>query len=128
MSVVNEFSAKDVRFSADPKLVYILDELGNRSVFAFDIHCSIQPMSIQYHIFFNMSTKNVLITYKSRHGSGAMRHTCGLMKFWVENDSPVLSSQWFLNIDALIKLIQPSFSEQLASYVLDEIINSASEP
>jgi len=123
MSVVNEFKAKQVVYGSDPKQVYLLDESGNRSVFAFDIYCHARPMATKFNFFFNVSAGKMLIIYEDR--TRESKYECGLLRFWITKDEPVPSCAWLQNTDQLMKLISDQFKEQFAAYTIDQIINSS---
>lgn len=122
MSVVNEFKAKAVRISSDPKQVWIIDPQGNRYLFPFDIYCHVRPMATKFNFFFDFKTAKLLCVYQDL---STKEYQCGVMKFWVEKDTPVPSAHWLSNMHSLMVLIQEQFAEQLADHTIDQIINSS---
>lgn len=116
--VVNEFDATSIKLCADPKVVYLKDLSGAGSVFPYDIYCQLVTFN-KIHFFFHFSTSRVLITF-----ANVSTHKCGLMRFWMHDDEPIPAADWIFNMSAMIKTIQPQFSEQFAAYTLDKIINA----
>ena len=122
MSIVNEFKTKTVRLMNDPKQALLIDASGNRFVFPYDIYCHVRPMATKFNFFFHFATGKLLVLYVDPMSSGTFE--CGIMKFWVERDRPVPAAHWLSNMGTLMNLIAEQFNEQLASYTLDQIINS----
>jgi hypothetical protein len=125
MSVVNEFKVKSVRYSSDPKQVDMIDESGNQSIFVFDFYCHDRPTATKFNFFFNMHNKQLLIIYGNNGSHKASLYECGLMRFWVSGDVPIPSCNWLQNMPELMNNICEQFAEQLASFTIDQIINSS---
>ena len=126
MSVINEFKVKSIRYLLDPKEVHMTDEQGNRSVFTFDIYCRARPMATEFHLFFDMHSKKLLITYRRPvWEEKEEKFECGVMRFWITNDAPIPSCSWIKNQDHILRFIDDQFKEQLAAFTINQIINSS---
>jgi len=121
MSAAQEYQVKSARFGTDPKLVYMIDEFGNRFTFPFDIHCKTQPMSTTVHFFFDLKQSKLLVLYKDPIKSS---FECGVMRFFIKDDIPMPTLHWLSNMEDLVSRITPEFRDQYASYLIDQEINS----
>lgn len=124
MSVVNEFTAKIVRYSHAEKTVYVIDEHDHRSTFKYTVYCKRDnPEAIRViHFFFNLNTHQCLLMTKIDL-MGSSKTICQLLRFWLENDMPVLSVRLFDGQDKVIAEIADQWNEQYGAIILDGIIN-----
>jgi hypothetical protein len=123
MSVVHEFMANRVRISESEKTVF-MSASPFKETFKYDIYCRRDSVSysLVVHMFFNLDSKMCLIVqprYTDLPNSGR----CFLSKFWLEDDSPVISSWLFTTQEVALIDTRDQFKEQYASYLLDNIIN-----
>lgn len=119
MSVVNQFEATDVRWSTDPKKVYILDIDSVPATFEFDIYCVARTTVCNVGFFFNIKRHTALILMKQ-----SMRHyVCAVMRFHVQNDVPIMSANWLHTQEQIVSFVHDDFKQQYAAYLLDNIVN-----
>lgn len=118
MSIVNEFSAKVIRYSMAENTVYVIDEHDHRSTFNFNIYCKRSNISTT-HFFFNTNTHQCFICVS--HGGP---YHCVLLRFWLQDDLPVLSARVYENQDVIMDAIKDQWNQQYGAMILDGIINA----
>lgn len=121
--ILNEFDAARARYSVEEKTVYLSGPLINNSTFKYTLftECRRPNLGTYIGVFFNLETWQCLvITVLDRN----VKYRCYLLRFWLEEELPVLSVNIFEKQEAVMQTMREQFKEKCAGLILDGIINS----
>ena len=125
MSVVNQFDADSIRYSNAERKTYLRGRHIPDYTFPFTFFCVTKAINPKCWTFFDFISGRCLLVMMSPNSSGSgSNYSCSVLRFWVENDLPVLSAHIFDNQKKLIDDLSQQFREAYAAYTLDNIINS----
>jgi hypothetical protein len=124
VSVINSFLAKNVKYSHAELTAYVVDEHDRKLTFKFTVLCKRQLQSYPNAIFFNTDSHQcLLVADVSGLSNSQPKYQCWVLRFWLNNDLPILSARIFDNQDKVMADIAEQFGQQYASLILDGIIN-----
>jgi hypothetical protein len=122
MSVVNQFNVVQAICSSEHKTVYMLDEYMARCKFSYDINCLDKTSRYgDIHLFFDIRRKRVLILIPRRYSDRG--YGCTITNFILNQDTPIISPHYHINMRSTIFNISDEFKHQYANYLLDNIVN-----